>query len=72
MKKTLNSLRMFRMKLNPKKCAFKVSTGKFLGFMTNERWIKANSKKIQVLIDIPSLRTVKEVQKLIGYIVALR
>lgn len=28
-------LRKFNMKLNPTKCAFGVSTGKFLGFMVN-------------------------------------
>ena len=31
-----NVLRKYKMKLNPAKCAFGVSSGKFLGFMVNE------------------------------------
>ena len=42
------------MKLNPAKCAFGVSSGKFLGFMVNERGIEANPKKIQALLDMQS------------------
>ncbi|WP_253944012.1 reverse transcriptase domain-containing protein, partial [Proteus mirabilis] len=35
-------LRRYRMKLNPLKCAFGVSSGKFLGFMVSHRGIEAN------------------------------
>ena len=35
-------LRNFNMKLNPAKCAFGVESGKFLGFMVNNRGIEAN------------------------------
>ena len=40
-----NTLRRYRMKLNPLKCTFGVSSGKFLGFMVNSRGIKANPEK---------------------------
>ena len=33
LKKTFNTLRSYNMKLNPNKCAFGVTVGKFLGFM---------------------------------------
>lgn len=33
--KMFNILRRYKMKLNPNKCAFGVSFGKFLGFMVN-------------------------------------
>ena len=36
-------LREYGMKLNPLKCAFGVSAGKFLGFMVTQRGIEANS-----------------------------
>lgn len=32
---TLNTLRKFKISLNPAKCAFRVSAGKFLGFMVS-------------------------------------
>ena len=38
-------LKNYNMKLNPTKCAFGVSTGKFLGFIVNSRGIEANPDK---------------------------
>ena len=35
-------LREYGMKLNPTKCAFRVNTGRFLGFMVTQRGIEAN------------------------------
>jgi hypothetical protein len=35
-------LKQYRMELNPTKCAFEVSLGKFLGFMVSSRGIEAN------------------------------
>ena len=35
LKETFATLRQYRMKLNPSKCAFGVASGKFLGFMVS-------------------------------------
>jgi hypothetical protein len=35
LEETFNTLRKYQMKLNPSKCAFGVSSGKFLGFMVS-------------------------------------
>ena len=59
------------MKLNPAKCAFGVSTGKFLGFIVNNQGIEANPDKIKVVLDMPSPSNLKEVQRLTGRIVTL-
>ena len=64
-------LRDYNMKLNPAKCAFGVSVGKFLGFIVNHRGIEANPDKIKVMLDMPSPSGIKEVQRLTGRIVAL-
>ena len=64
-------LREYNMKLNPTKCAFGVSAGKFLGFIVNNREIEANPYKIKVVLDMPSPSGIKEVQRLTGRIVAL-
>uniref|UniRef100_A0A2N9EHL8 RNase H type-1 domain-containing protein n=1 Tax=Fagus sylvatica TaxID=28930 RepID=A0A2N9EHL8_FAGSY len=37
----------YNMKLNPAKCVFGVSSGKFLGFMVSQRGIEANPNKIK-------------------------
>ena len=54
-------LRNYNMKLNPAKCAFGVSAGKFLGFIVNHRGIEANPEKIKALLDMPSPSGIKEV-----------
>ena len=59
------------MKLNPAKCAFGVSAGKFLGFIVNHRGIEANPDKIKAVLDMPSPSGIKEVRRLIGRIAAL-
>ena len=37
LQETFNTLRHYQMKLNPSKCAFRVSSGKFLGFMVSSK-----------------------------------
>ena len=59
------------MKLNPAKCAFGVSTGKFMGFIVNHRGIEANPDKIKAVLDMPSPSGIKKVQQLTGRIEAL-
>ena len=49
------------MKLNPLKCAFRVSSEKFLVFMVNLRGIEANPEKIKALLEMSSPKKPKEV-----------
>ena len=49
------------MKLNPAKCAFRVSSGKFLSFMVSRRGIEANPEKVKAILDMSSSKTIKEV-----------
>ena len=62
-------LKDYKMKLNPTKCAFGVSAGKFLGFIVNSRGIEANPDKIRAVLDMQLPSNTKEVQHLIGRIV---
>ena len=64
-------LREYNMKLNLAKCAFRVSTGKFLGFIVNYRGIKANPEKIKAVLDMSPPSNIKDVQRLTGRIAAL-
>ena len=59
------------MKLNLTKCAFGVSSGKFLGFIVNSRRIEANPEKIKVVINMQPPSNSKEIQRLTGRIAAL-
>ncbi|XP_022857189.1 uncharacterized protein LOC111378249 [Olea europaea var. sylvestris] len=64
-------LRKYEMKLNPRKCAFGVSSGRFLGYIVNNRKIEANPEKIQTLIQMKPPTKPREVQSLIGRVSAL-
>ncbi|GFY88915.1 hypothetical protein Acr_06g0008550 [Actinidia rufa] len=64
-------LRHHRMMLNPSKCIFGVSSGKFLGFLVTKRGIKVNPDQIKALIAMNSPRNVREVQQLTGRVAAL-
>ena len=59
------------MRLNPSKCAFRVSSGKFLGFMVSHRGIEANPNKIQAILNMEPPRNMKEVQSLTRRVAAL-
>jgi hypothetical protein len=54
------TLKKYGMKLNPSKCAFRVSSGKFLGYMVSSRGIKANPEKIQAILEMQSPKTTKQ------------
>ena len=71
LKETFKTLRQYRMKLNPSKCVFGVSSGKFLGFMVSHRGIEANPDKINAMLEITPLRMIKKVQSLTGRVAAL-
>ena len=59
------------MKLNPAKCTFGVSSGEFLGYIVTQRGIKANPKQISAVLNLPSPKNSREVQRLMGQIAAL-
>ena len=60
------------MKLNPLKCAFRISAGKFLGFMVTQRGIEENPLQLNAILQSPAPASKKEIQQLTGRLVALR
>ena len=66
LQETFDTLRRYKMKLNPVKCVFGVLSGKFLDFMVSHQGIEANPKKVRAILNMTSLRMVKEVQRLTG------
>ena len=61
LQETFDTLRRYQMKLNPNKCAFGVSLGKFLGFIVSQRGIEVNPNKIQAILDMEPPKNIKEV-----------
>ena len=60
------------MKLNPSKCTFGVSAGRFLGFMVTQRGIEANPTQLKAILESPAPASRKGVQQLTGRLTALR
>ncbi|RVW22323.1 Transposon Tf2-12 polyprotein [Vitis vinifera] len=58
--------RQFRLRLNPKKCTFGVTSGKLLGYMVSERGIEVDPDKIRAILDMPAPRTEREVRGFLG------
>lgn len=71
LREAFRTLRKYNMKLNPAKCAFGVSSGKFLGFMVSQRGIEANPEKVRAILEMEAPRTTKQLQQLTGRIAAL-
>ena len=71
LEETFGTLRSYNMKLNPSKCTFGVTTGKFLGFMVSQRGIEANPDKIRAIVEMALPKNVKEVQSLNDKVAAL-
>lgn len=67
----VDTLRRYRLKLNLKKCVFRISSGKFLGFMVSQQGIEANPEKVRAILDMTSPKTVKEVQRLTRQVATL-
>ena len=60
------------MKLNLAKCAFGISTGKFLGFMATQRGIEVSPDQVKVVLETPVPNNKKELQCIMGHLTALR
>jgi hypothetical protein len=58
--------------MNCFKCAFRVSAGRFLGFIVHEHGIQINPKKVESICKLEELTWKRGVQKLLGKINYLR
>ena len=68
LRQVLERTRRIGLKMNPKKCAFGVSAGQFLGFLVHERGIEIGLKSQEAMKMMKPPTTKKELQKLIGKI----
>ncbi|XP_034711358.1 uncharacterized protein LOC117933893 [Vitis riparia] len=59
------------MKLNPAKCAFRVSSGKFLGFMVTQRGIEVNPDQVKAIANMLVPTNKKQLQRLTSKLIAL-
>ena len=62
----LQRSREHNLKMNPKKCVFGVSSGKFLGFIVSKRGIEIDPNKAKAIAEMPPPKNLKELRGLIG------
>ena len=60
-RETLSRLRACGLRINPEKCSFGVSSGKFLGYMISQRGIEPNPDKIKALQDMREPTSYKDI-----------
>ena len=58
----------YKLRLNPKKCTFEVTSGKLLGFMVSQKGIEVNPDKIKAIEEMKPPRTKKVIQGFLGRI----
>ena len=57
LKKLFERLRKFQLKLNPAKCTFGATFGKFLGFVVSKKGIEIDPDKVKAIQKLPPSRT---------------
>jgi hypothetical protein len=72
LKLSLERMKKYKLQMNPLKCAFGVTSGKFLGFVVHEHGIQIDPKKIESIGKIGESVCKKDIQKLLGKINYLR
>ena len=58
--KFLARLKKYNLRLNPKKCIFRVTSGKLLGHIVSERGIEVDPNKIKAIQEMPVPKTEKD------------
>ena len=71
LQQTFDLLKEYGTKLNPLKCAFGVSVGRFLGFMVTQRGIKANPVQLKAILQSSAPSSKKGIQQLTSRLAAL-
>ncbi|GAA0159713.1 hypothetical protein LIER_16427 [Lithospermum erythrorhizon] len=71
LKEIFDQLRKSKLIINPDKCSFGVTLGKFLGYMIIERGVEPNPDQIKAILDMQPPREYKDIQKLTGCLAAL-
>ena len=67
-----NRLRKYQLKMNPRKCAFSVTSRKFLGFIVRHRGIEIDQSKIEAIQKMPEPKNLRELRDLQGKLAYIR
>ena len=60
----LDHMEKFSLQLNPKKCAFGVTSRKLLGYIVSTKGIKVDPEKVQAIMDMPPSHNISQMRDL--------
>ncbi|XP_070010406.1 uncharacterized protein [Nicotiana sylvestris] len=72
LKMVFELLRRYQLRMNPLKCAFGVTSGKFLGFIVRNRGIEIDQAKVDAILKMSEPRDIHELKSLQGKLAYLR
>uniref|UniRef100_A0A2N9HCW8 Integrase catalytic domain-containing protein n=1 Tax=Fagus sylvatica TaxID=28930 RepID=A0A2N9HCW8_FAGSY len=72
LKKVFKRCRLYKLKMNPLKCAFGVSAGKFLGFLVHQHGIDVDPVKASTIATMKPPTTHKELKSFLGKLSYIR
>lgn len=68
----LDHVEQFQLRLNLKKCAFGVTSGKLLGFIISTKGIEVDPEKFQAILDMPPPKNISQMRSLQGCLQSIR
>lgn len=68
----LDRMERFKLRLNPKKCAFGVTSRKFLGYIMSNKGIKVDPEKVQAIMEMPPPKNISQMRILQGCLQSIR
>ena len=72
LKRVFERCRAFKLRMNPLKCAFGVSSGKFLGFLVHRKGIDVDPAKTTTIATMRPPIMVKELKSFLGKVLYIR
>ena len=66
LKKFLRRVKKYSLRLNPKKCVFRVTSGKMLGYIVSQKGIKVDLDKAKAIRKMPVPKIEKEIIGFLG------
>ena len=72
LRKVFKRCRTFKLRMNPLKCAFGVSSRKFLGFLVHSRGIDVDPAKATTIATMKPLATMKELKSFVRKVSYIR
>ena len=66
LRKFFERIKEYRLRLNPQKCTFGVTTKKLLNFLVIDKGIEVDPSKIKAILEMPPPKSEKEIRGFLG------